>query len=138
MILDDPAVQRDHVTFCVWYLSDRWNVGNVNFPNQEDDGSSCLLGTIRKDAKSYTQWATSYYDRDLDVTLVESVYAGSPITDALVAQLNPDRDVRQALAGLRGRETDALGPQQGGHRMRLSGPSGPSGDHPGHIRGDYS
>ncbi len=79
-LLDDPAVARDDVTFCVWYSSGEWSSGTLEFLNQEDDGSSGLLGKIH-----------------MDVGSVQSIYSGSEITSGLIRRLNPDRDSKVAL-----------------------------------------
>lgn len=99
-LLDDPAVQRDDVTFCVWHTSGRWQCGSMTFPNDEEDGSSRLLATILLTPDAYCDWAREYYERDLDPAIVAEVYAGTSVDVDLIAALNPDRDLEAALAEL--------------------------------------
>jgi len=99
-LLDDEAVQRDDVTFCVWHTLGTWRCGSMSFPAGEDDGSSYLLGTIYLDAASYVNWARDYYERAIENSAIEAVYAGQPIDAELIAAINPDRNVAAALAEL--------------------------------------
>ncbi len=99
-LLDDAAVERDEVTFCIWHTSGQWHRGTTEFPRDEDDGSSYLLGTIRLDPSSYCDWARGYYERELDSDSVARIYGGTPIGADLIAKLNPDRDVTRAMSEL--------------------------------------
>jgi hypothetical protein len=99
-LLDDPAFERDDVTFCVWHCARGWEAGNPVFANGEDDGSSYLLGILYTTAKSYCEWAKAYYERAVSLSAVQAVYNGATITSSLVAELNPSRDPSQALAEL--------------------------------------
>ncbi len=99
-LLDDTAVERDDVTFCIWHTSGQWHRGMMKFPRDEDDGSSYLLGTIHLDSGSYCDWALGYYGRELDPDLVASIYSGTSIRADLVAKLNPDRDITLAMSEL--------------------------------------
>ncbi len=99
-LLDDAAVERDDVTFCIWYTAGQWHHGTMEFRGDEDDSSSCLLDTIHLDPGSYCFWARSYYEREIDSDLVASIYSGTPIRADVIAALNPDRDVTQAMSEL--------------------------------------
>lgn len=99
-LFDDAAVERDEVTFCVWHTSGKWCCGSMTFPEQEDDGSSYLLGAIRVDSGSYCDWAGDYYGRELNNASIASVYSGKLLDAELIAAINPDRDVNAALAEL--------------------------------------
>jgi len=99
-LLDDAAVERDDVTFCIWHTLGHWHHGTMKFPRDEDDGSSYLLGTIRLDPSSYCDGAGEYYGRELDPDLVTSIYGGTPVRADLIAKLNPARDVTQAMSEL--------------------------------------
>ncbi|MEK3723638.1 hypothetical protein [Paenibacillus sp. FSL H8-0034] len=104
--LQDPALEHDVVTFCIWRASNEghWQQGEVELPHGADDGSRWLLGTINKSPEDYVEWAEGYYDLSLDMETVKQIFAGAPITAEMIQLLYPDRDVEQALM-----ELNALG-----------------------------
>lgn len=93
--LDDPAFVKSDVTFCVWRCpSDRtWQIGDIEFPDEGDDGSSFLLGTLFRTAADYCRWAKSYFDVDVPVRVIEEVYRGEPITPERIRMINPNIDL---------------------------------------------
>jgi len=99
-LLDDPAISKDHVTFCVWHTASGWQSGDVVFSNNEDDGSSFLLGVIYKTAEEYLEWAKFYFEQEISKSAVEAVYEGKTVDAALISELNPLRNVKKALAEL--------------------------------------
>ena len=76
-LLDDPAFEREDVTFCLWRLAEdsAWRTGPVQIPPGEDDGSSFLLGTLFPTPEEYLDWARDYYDAALPPEEVARVYA---------------------------------------------------------------
>lgn len=104
--LQDPALEHDVVTFCIWRASNegQWQQGEVQIPQGADDGSRWLLGTINKSPEDYVEWAEGYYDLSFDVETVKQIFAGVPITADMIHLLDSDRDAEQALM-----ELNALG-----------------------------
>lgn len=89
--LDEPAFEPDAVTFCFWRLrqDDQWRRGNIQFPEGADpDGSADLLWMLDGNPATYVQFAQDYFERDISLHDVESVYEHRPLTQALVASLN--------------------------------------------------
>ncbi|GIP31687.1 hypothetical protein [Paenibacillus sp. J2TS4] len=100
--LDDEAIEQEEVTFCIWRETGDsvWRKGEVEVPDGEDDGTEFLLGTIFVTPENYVEWAEDYFDMPVPVETVEQIYSGTPITEAMIRSLNPERDVEEALREL--------------------------------------
>lgn len=78
-------------TFCIWSIQNAWKIGNVKLPNDNyKDGSSDLLQLLDGNALTYKTWAEGYYEQVFNIELIESVFAGNPISKELVLELNSD------------------------------------------------
>lgn len=90
--LTEPAFATDETTFCVWhrYADRAWQRGPVAFPAGEEDpdGSAGLLRYLDGRPQTYRDWASEYYERDVPLAAVQSIYAHEPLDQRLVAQLN--------------------------------------------------
>ncbi|WP_326555187.1 hypothetical protein [Micromonospora sp. NBC_01813] len=109
--LEEPAFGDETgqfvATAVLWRLigDDRWHAGDgIDFPPPAglDDGSgpdgSGMLGILLDDiVDRYIDFATDYYQVEVDRTAVEQVVAHRPLTDDIVRALNP----RLAVADLR-------------------------------------
>ncbi|MBP1996385.1 hypothetical protein [Paenibacillus eucommiae] len=100
--LDDEAIEKDDVTFCIWREAGdtAWRKGEVHIPEGESDGSSFLLGTIYENAEDYVEWAEDYFDMPVEVEVVREIYKGSAITEQMILSLNAERNVEDALREL--------------------------------------
>lgn len=94
-------------TFCIWATDKRWNIGEIEFPNDNyKDGSSDLLQLLDGAAITYKKWAEEYYGRQfenraLKMSCVEKIYSGTPITKELVFEINPElEDVEKLKSDL--------------------------------------
>lgn len=99
VLLDDVAVEKDHVTFCIWRENGKeaWKKGQVKKAANEDDGSEFLLGTIFLTATDFQEWGEDYFGMNLNIEFLSQVFAGAPITSEIISGLNPDRDAQLAL-----------------------------------------
>lgn len=92
--LTEPAFVVDETTFCVWRgHSDRaWQRGSVTFPAGEEDpdGSAGLLQYLDGRPQTYHDWATEYYERDVPLAAIRSIYAHKPVNQSLVTELNAE------------------------------------------------
>ncbi|MDV5146836.1 hypothetical protein R1T08_22250 [Streptomyces sp. SBC-4] len=102
--LAEPAFTDEdgiHVTTaCLWRETGDtvWQTGPVEYPDlgddasQEDpDGSGRLLHLlVDRSAEAYAEWASDYYETEVDLEAVRRVLALTPLTAELVAALNPD------------------------------------------------
>jgi len=100
--LDDEAIEKDEVTFCLWRETGDsvWRKGNVDIPDGEEDGSGFLLGTIFETPEDYADWAEGYFEMPVPLETVQQIYAGAPITADMIRSLNTERDVAEALREL--------------------------------------
>lgn len=66
-LLQDEAVEHEHVTFCCWSVDGiSWKSGNAVIPEHIDDGSAWLLGMVQMNAQEFIAWAKSYYEENFD------------------------------------------------------------------------
>jgi hypothetical protein len=82
-------------TVCFWReVSDpAWNYGPVEVPTgrEDADGASWLFtGLTDSSPQAYRQFAQDYYELDVDLAAVRHLYALEPLTEEVVAALNPD------------------------------------------------
>ncbi|GEC89292.1 hypothetical protein [Brevibacillus brevis] len=102
--LDDEAVTKEDVTFCLWREStDRvWKTGDVHNPQGLDDGSDFLLGMIYDSPEDYVEWAEAYYEVKVPLDLVGFTYSNTSITKEMMMELNPEVDLEMAMKELQG------------------------------------
>lgn len=75
-LIQDEAVEYEHVTFCCWSVDGRsWQTGNASIPDDMDDGSTWLLGMVQMDAEAFIDWAKSYYEESFDLLGEDGVVA---------------------------------------------------------------
>ncbi len=93
-LLDNPSVEKEEVTFCVWQTESdtHWHQGEVVYSNGEDNGLDYLLGMIYSTPEGFKDWADAYFDTDLPVAALAQVYRGAPVTRDMIQALNPERD----------------------------------------------
>lgn len=96
-LLDDEAVERKLVTFCIWNTAGSWESGNVKFPKGEDGGESWLLQNIVKTPEEYVAWVKDYHERETDLAPVKAIYNGDEVTAELIRAIDPSRDVTKVL-----------------------------------------
>jgi hypothetical protein len=105
--LQEPAFSLQDTTFCIWRrtVDDGWRVGPVEFPDGHDpDGSEFLLSDLDGQPTTYQRYAQEYYERDVELWIVEHIYAHRPLTEAIAASLNPELTL-----GALTTETDEIG-----------------------------
>jgi hypothetical protein len=92
----EPAFSPGDVTFCVWRLIDQphWSCSKVDLSASCDpDGSACMLSMLDGLPETYRVWANEYYDCDLPLAPIESVYQHQCLTNDLVLMLNPQQSL---------------------------------------------
>lgn len=89
-LLDDKAIQKEDVTFCIWRLTEdtEWQTGKISFPLDGDDGSAFLLGTLLANANDYYNWARDYYETDIPLEMIEDVYRQASLDKTTAKMLN--------------------------------------------------
>jgi hypothetical protein len=58
-------------------------------PGDDPDGSAELLDILAGDPQQYVRFAAAYYERDMAVEDVASIYRHEPLTADRVRRLNP-------------------------------------------------
>jgi hypothetical protein len=92
-------------TACLWRETGDggWHSGDIVFPadtadgeddNADPDGADWLLDLLTDPSPTgYVQFAEEYFEVQLDVQAVRLLYALTPLTEALVQWLNPQRSL---------------------------------------------
>ncbi|MDI4645865.1 hypothetical protein [Cohnella hashimotonis] len=102
-LLDDDAMEKDVVTFCIWRESSEsnWRKGKVAITEGESDGSQFLVGCIFQTPEDFVEFAEGYFELSLPLDIVVKIYDGASITGDMIKALNPDRDVKEVLYELK-------------------------------------
>lgn len=98
---EDPAFSAEfgtpRVTACLWreHGDTVWRHGDIAFPDgdQDPDGADWLFALLTdRTPEAFQEWAQDFYGQPVDLDAVRHVYAGQPLTSAVVAALNPATD----------------------------------------------
>lgn len=103
-VISEPAFGTEggpetDLTFCAWWLpgAARWETG----PIEEDGGASELFEVVlRGTAQAYGAYASDYFEVEVPIPLVESVFAHRPIDEVAVTLLNQEADPSEVLTNL--------------------------------------
>lgn len=89
--LEEPAFSPEHASFVLWNLGQAWRALDLGLPKEGDpDGSGDLLSILAGAPAQYVEFASWYFEVDLPLEAVQRVYAHEPLTEELVALLNPE------------------------------------------------
>jgi hypothetical protein len=84
------------ITVCLWQTEGEpggWRHGDVRFSDRTEvpDGADWLFDAVTADTPDfYSEFALSYYETELDASVVDLVYRGTPLTQQMVSRLNPE------------------------------------------------
>jgi len=100
--LDEPAFTMENTTFCLWCpAGGSWSIGPVAFPEGDDpDGSEFLMELLTGAPEDYQEYAREYFEVEVALDTVKSIYAHEPLTEALVESVNPETSVGELAADL--------------------------------------
>lgn len=101
-LLNDPALEKNNVTFCVWQVhgQTQWHFEPLKIPNNWNDGIETFLQYI-PDLQDYKKWfEDDYYEANLDFYLLEKIYNNEAITADMVRKLNPKADIQIVFKNL--------------------------------------
>lgn len=96
--VEEPAFSDETdtpcVTVCLWrqHGDTVWRHGDIAFPDgdQNADGADWLFALLTdRKPEAFQEWAQDYYEQPVDLEAVRHVYAGQPLTEAVVTTLNP-------------------------------------------------
>ncbi|MFS8099856.1 hypothetical protein LFM09_22270 [Lentzea alba] len=93
--VEEPAFSDDgtpSVTVCLWreHNDTAWRHGDIAFPDGDEDGADWLFALLTDPTpEAFQDWAEDYCEMPVDLDAVRHVYAGKPLTAAVVTALNP-------------------------------------------------
>ncbi|MFD5824155.1 hypothetical protein [Lentzea sp. NPDC060358] len=94
--VEEPAFSDEsgtpNVTVCLWreHGDTAWRHGDVAVPAGGGDGAGWLFALLTDHGpEAFRDWAQDYYEQPVDLEAVRHVYAGKPLTEAVVTALNP-------------------------------------------------
>ena len=98
--LNEPAFSMQDTTFALWRRKrdSSWSTGDVSIPadaGEDPDGSEALLGILDGEPSTYVQFASDYYEVDVDEIDVVYVYEHGELTEELLARFGCERTVEQ-------------------------------------------
>jgi hypothetical protein len=99
--LTEPAFSMQNATFCIWRTNEdlSWQRGGIEFPPGDDpDGSENLLWMLDGRPGTYARFCEDYYEQQVDIAIVTSVYTHSPLTEGVVKKLNPEASWLEIVA----------------------------------------
>ena len=84
-------------TFCIWCTDGvTWQKsGAIDLGGE--DGSEDMLEILDGNPQTYARFCRSYYEKDLPLAVIESVYRGEKMTPDMVKALNSGREDVQAI-----------------------------------------
>lgn len=91
--LSEPAFVLEETTFCVWrkYIDSSWQIGNIDYPTGKDpDGLMELLFILDSNPSTYKEFAEEYYEQEVPLSSIESIYQHKSLTKKLVKTLNEE------------------------------------------------
>lgn len=101
--LSEPAFSISETTFCIWRRTEdeSWQTGQIQYPEDADpDGSEDLLFILDGDPETYREFAEQYYECEVDLESVISIYDHQPLTPGLVKKLNPEASLESLTSDL--------------------------------------
>jgi hypothetical protein len=93
--LANPDFSLDDTTFCIWRERGdaAWQHGAIELPPGDDpDGSAYLLQMLDGRPETYANWSEEYYERKIDLSAVQWIYAHKPLTLDIARTLNAEID----------------------------------------------
>ncbi len=88
--------ERDSTTFCMWCM-DETDMWMQNETQDNDGGKEYLLGYICRNATDWCEWASDYYEEEIQEEIVEKVYRGESLTEEEIKGMNSERDAEEVM-----------------------------------------
>lgn len=89
--------EREETTFCLW-TTDGGKTWQENALPDDDGGKDWLTGFIFSDADGLRDWADSYYDAELDPSLIEKLFENGKLSAEEMRMLRPECDPESIMA----------------------------------------
>lgn len=98
-LLEDPALEKDLVTFCLWQSTgeSKWHVALLDIPDDWNDGIDTFSFYTHGINEYKTWFEEDYYESELDAEVFDKIFNGQEITPEMIQTLNPQADVDVVL-----------------------------------------
>jgi hypothetical protein len=98
----EPAFSSEQVTFCCWNEKgvDKWETALIPPIEADENGSSWMLSDIAGGPERYVEFASEYYEVDVDPSIVRAIYDHAPITQVMASALNAEIEYEALLSDL--------------------------------------
>jgi len=97
--LAESAFGLDWLSYCYWRAPEDSSWHRVVHPepvlSRSEDGSTEHLALLLEPATSYEEFAKCYYELDIPLAAIVSIYNHSPLTEGLVRSLNAEVSLAQ-------------------------------------------
>lgn len=92
------------MTVCLWRhaVADRWETGDIDFPegNPDPDGSTGVFDLLTAPGpEAFKAFAEDYYETAVDLEALRRIYDLHPLDQAVIAKLNPPAPVTDFVEG---------------------------------------
>lgn len=98
--LAEAAFGMDWLSYCYWRAPEDSSWQKVVHPDPvlclSEDGSDEYLALLVEPASSYEDFAKWYYELDIPLVVIESIYNHNPLSESLISSLNPEVSLAQA------------------------------------------
>ena len=95
--LSEPAFSLEATTFCIWrkFTDSTWQIGEIEYPNGNDpDGMEELLFILDGKPETYKDFAEEYYEQEISISSIKSLYEHRILTNELVRTLKKDIPIK--------------------------------------------
>ncbi len=84
-VLNEPAFIIEKTNFCIWakYDENKFN-GSTDYLKTKSSLINMVLGTW----DGYRTWATDYYEREIDSTVVKDIFQYLPLNSKIISKIN--------------------------------------------------
>tara|TARA_R110002096_G_scaffold13623_2_gene48002 strand:- start:7294 stop:7905 length:612 start_codon:yes stop_codon:yes gene_type:complete len=98
---EEPAFRWDSTSFCFWWLKSEEVWIEPSEQEELETGANALLSILSSGASGYQEFACEYFERDLDVSVIDRIFEHEPLTPSLASEINPDASMPQILDDLK-------------------------------------
>ena len=84
----EPAFNWDSTSFCYWRLADDPAWSEVPEQESAETGADKFLGIPTNPLAGYCKFASDYYERDIEQSVIQHVLSHLPVTPDVISSLN--------------------------------------------------
>jgi len=102
--MQEAAFSIDKASFFIWFnpITQSWlKIGAAESGLLEDDGSQYLMSWLNADERFYQSWASEYYEVDIDLNLVKTIFDFKTIDTDFIKNLDKALDRQQLLEDIK-------------------------------------